>query len=186
VALNVKFEIDDAEDEWNFSIPFDFIFSRMAFPNFKKGPHIVKQAFKHLAPGGYMEFQDAIFPFRSHKESFKETALARWGEHLLKAAEKLGKDWQCTQKYLEYMTGEGFVDIKLETYSWPLGPWKEDERPHKLGTWFHRMFIDWIEALSMACLTRSKMMTNDQVQLLLMEVRLELKQPHDLCAFLPM
>ena len=84
------------------------------------------------------------------------------------------------------MTDVGFVDIKRETYYWPLGAWTTDKHLNKLGRWFTPMFLDWIEALSMAYLTRSEMMTDQDVQLLLAEVRLELKHHElELCAFLP-
>jgi hypothetical protein len=54
------------------------------------------------------------------------------------------------------------------------------------GMWCSRMLWDWLESLSIACLTRSETRTIEEVQLLLAEVRGELKKPLTLCAYLPM
>jgi trans-aconitate methyltransferase len=63
VPPNLQFEINDAEDEWVFSQKFDFIHGRALLTCFKDPSFVIAEAYKSLAPGGYLELQDGVFPF---------------------------------------------------------------------------------------------------------------------------
>ena len=78
----------------------------MAFPYLQY--EIIQHAFNNLRPGGYLELQDIQFPFQSRLASFQNSAMAKWGNLLIEAAQKLGKDWTCTAKYPRYLEQAGF------------------------------------------------------------------------------
>src|SRR3954447_5085783 len=56
VPPNCQFEVDDAEDEWNYSTKFDLIHGRALVTCFKQPLHVITSAFEALNPGGYLEF----------------------------------------------------------------------------------------------------------------------------------
>jgi cyclopropane fatty-acyl-phospholipid synthase-like methyltransferase len=79
IPSNVTFEIDDLEEPWTFSQPFDFIFARMMVGAFADFPRFFQQSFKHLAPGGSIECMDICNPVAADDDSMPpETALLKW------------------------------------------------------------------------------------------------------------
>jgi hypothetical protein len=66
VPPNLRFEINDAEDEWNFS----------------EDPRsqMIQQAYKSLAPGGYLEIQDGSFPFKYVGDPPVDSAFYKWNQ----------------------------------------------------------------------------------------------------------
>ena len=48
VPPNVHFIIDDAEDDWEFSAPYDFIFSRLLTGGIKDWPRLFRQGFEYV------------------------------------------------------------------------------------------------------------------------------------------
>lgn len=63
---NCSFQRDDAEEEvWLFPTPnsrFDFIHLRFMVTCFDEPKKVMENAFKHLNPGGWIEFQDSTLP----------------------------------------------------------------------------------------------------------------------------
>lgn len=58
VPPNVQFEIEDVEEDWLFAKDsFDFIFGRELLMAIRDWPRMIKQAYDHLKPGGYLELQ---------------------------------------------------------------------------------------------------------------------------------
>jgi SAM-dependent methyltransferase len=75
VPANCRFEVDDAEDDWVFSEPFDFIHARAVVTCFKDNRAMVKKIFDNLTPGGYFELQDPCLPMRSDDGTLDGTHL---------------------------------------------------------------------------------------------------------------
>lgn len=75
VPPNCSFEVDDAEDEWAFSMPFDYIHARAVVTCFKDNRAILQKIFDNLAPGGVFELQDPSFPMVSDDGTLDGTAL---------------------------------------------------------------------------------------------------------------
>lgn len=46
VPPNVTFFVDDIEDDWDFSAPFDFVFARFLTGSLKDWPRFFKQSFE--------------------------------------------------------------------------------------------------------------------------------------------
>ncbi|RBQ74108.1 hypothetical protein FVER14953_20379 [Fusarium verticillioides] len=58
----LQFQVDDLEDEWTFTYPFDFIFARMMTGSIGDFPEFFTQSFNALSPGGWVECQDITSP----------------------------------------------------------------------------------------------------------------------------
>jgi hypothetical protein len=48
VPPNVKFEVDDVEEPWVYSAPFDFIFCRYMLACIQDWPKLVRNAYKYV------------------------------------------------------------------------------------------------------------------------------------------
>jgi trans-aconitate methyltransferase len=77
VPPNCRFEVDDAEDEWHYSQPFNYIHGRAMFSCFKEPLSVFKKAFDALAPGGYLEMQEIYFKTHSVDGTHEGSALER-------------------------------------------------------------------------------------------------------------
>ncbi len=69
------FQVDDAEDDWNFSAPFDYIHVRSVVTCFKDNRAVLQKAYENLEPGGYFELQDPCLPMLSDDGSMNGTQL---------------------------------------------------------------------------------------------------------------
>lgn len=56
----VRFELDDLEEEWTFREKFDYIHSRDLVTAVKDWPHYLKQMYKFTQPGGYVEISGIV------------------------------------------------------------------------------------------------------------------------------
>jgi SAM-dependent methyltransferase len=175
VPANCHFEVDDAEDEWNYSTKFDLIHGRTLVSCFKDPGAVFKSAYEALKPGGYFEMQDLILPMRAIDDTLKGTALEYWSETALNAAEKLGRSWKNSANYVRYFEEAGFVDIEEKHFQWPMNRWPKGERLKTLGSYWLEDLTSGLEALSLAVLTRGGGMSKDEVMDLAARVKENLK-----------
>lgn len=171
---NVEFLVQDAEDEYrDDNCRFDFIHARMIFTCFIEGHRgFIERSFRNLKPGGYLEIQDEVFRPTTTKE-YGKSALNDWRRELIIAAKKLGYNWDDALMYEQYMKDAGFVEIKTKFIKVPIGGWQEDDSYR--GNVCSEIFLKSLQALSMACLTRSGSCSREEVELMLIDVRNDLK-----------
>lgn len=175
VPPNCRFEVDDAEDSWEFSQKFDYIHGRAMATCFKSHFKVIRSAFGAVRPGGYLELQDFMVPFVSIDDSIKGTSLERWGDLILKGSRALGKDWTRAPKYKAYMKEAGFEDVVEHRYQWPVGTWARGQRMKLLGMWCREDYLSALQAATLAVLTRGLGMSVEDIEPLLVGVRDDIK-----------
>jgi hypothetical protein len=163
VPPNCHFEIDDAEDEWIFARPFDYIHARAIVSCFADHRSIIQKAYDNLVPGGYLELQDGILPIRFIDSSGQGTALELWNKCLVEATTKAGKPWTGPLYYQKWMQEVGFEDVVQRKFYWPLNPWPKGKALKERATWANANFTDGIEGWSMALFTRLLGWTKEEV-----------------------
>ena len=174
VPKNCFFEIDDAEDDWIFSERFDFIHMRGMMTCFTDPKSVMQKAFDQLAPGGYLEMQDGIFPLQCHDDTLAGTALDQWGKACVEAGEVMGRAWTNARYYKRWMEEIGFEEVKEKIFEVPTSSWPRGKKVKELGLWFHENLMDSLGA-SKVLLNKALAYQPDEVELLLMEVRKNLK-----------
>lgn len=92
VRANVKWVQEDAEDDWRgFTQPFDFIHMRGMFTCFDDPKAVMRRAYEHLSPGGWIEYQDgSVNPYCQDTSSLG-TSVHRWAFMLKEGGRRLGK-----------------------------------------------------------------------------------------------
>ncbi|CAJ2510551.1 Uu.00g095200.m01.CDS01 [Anthostomella pinea] len=149
---NCTFEIDDAEDEWTFSAPFDFIHGRALMSCFNDPAFVVQQAVAHLAPGGFLEFQDALFPMNWIGEPPRQSALYRWNELMMAGVARLGRSWSNVQHYRRYFDDAGLEGVVERRFYWPTSPWAKGRYFKTVAAYFQEDMIQGLEAMSLKVL----------------------------------
>ncbi|KAJ2893477.1 hypothetical protein MKZ38_008654 [Zalerion maritima] len=178
VPPNCTFEIDDVEKPWTWSEPFDYVFARQMAGSLCDYQAFVKDAFKSLAPGGYLEMQDMDFPTKCDDGSMTDSSFVyRWTKYFIDACDALGRPGNSAPKYKEYMEEAGFVDVVVEKYVWPINRWPKDRKLKEIGNWVQANFEGGAEGVCMACFTRGLGWTKEEVMTFCVDVRKELRNP---------
>lgn len=184
VPQNCVFEIDDAEDEWLYTEKFDFIHMRGMMTCFADPKSILQKAYNQLVPGGFLEMQDGIFPLQCHNDTLEGTPLDQWSKACVEAGEVTGRAWTNASNYKRWMEEIGFEDIKEKIFEVPTNNWPRGKKVKELGLWFYENMKDALGA-SKVLLTKALDYPPERVELLLMEVRKDLKN-REIHAYMPL
>jgi len=180
VPPNCSFEIDDAEDEWNFAQKFDFIHGRTLLSCFRDPKHVLSESFKSLNPGGYLELQDVIYPFDWIGPPPVESALYRWNQLCAEGSRKIGRPWTNVKNYKRWMDELGFEDVVEKTYYLPTNQWAKGKYLKQVGAYFEQDLLNGVEAMSLkviGCLG----WTAEQIREFLVEVKEDVQNPKLTC-----
>ncbi|KXX77833.1 hypothetical protein MMYC01_206970 [Madurella mycetomatis] len=128
----------DAEDPWTFLPPgtLDYIHLRYVTTCFNSPSTVIRQAFDHLAPGGWIEFQDSDLNMRCEDNTLSGTALERWLRLSVEGAKNVGRDILVTRRYKDWLVEAGFVDVEereVNRPSMPINAWPETEEHKAIG-----------------------------------------------------
>ncbi|KAF9874168.1 hypothetical protein CkaCkLH20_08151 [Colletotrichum karsti] len=175
IPPNCRFEIDDIEQPWSYTQPFDYIHIRGMTSSISDWPDFFKKMYNGLAPGGYIE----LFEGHAHTQSddgslTPDHAWSKCWDLLSKSSEILGRPFVHVPSLAPMLEEAGFVDVAIVPYKWPIGPWAKDPHYKLLGEWAHRNAAEGLEAWLMAALTRALEWTSEEVQVMLVDVRKDL------------
>jgi len=183
VPPNCHFEVDDAEDEWNYSQRFDLIHGRALVTCFEDPLVVIQSAFNQLTPGGYLEFQDLVLPMRAIDNSFENTNLNRWQLTTIAAAAKMGMSWTNSANYARHFEEAGFVDVVEQHFQWPVNRWPRGEHMKTLGAYWQEDLFRGAESMSLAALTRGGGMSKAEADQLIAAAKADIsdKRIHSYC-----
>lgn len=155
VPPNCSFEVDDAEDEWLFKRKFSYVHARATVTCFKDFPHIVQSAFRALAPGGFLEFQDPTFPLVfADPQPPPDSPFARWQRLIVEAGVKAGRQWADPRNYKRWFEDAGFEAVAEEKFFISMGAWCEDPRAREIGKWNLANWLEGMEAITPRSMSR--------------------------------
>ncbi|KDN60503.1 hypothetical protein CSUB01_06090 [Colletotrichum sublineola] len=175
VPPNVRFEVDDVEEVWTYSRPFDYIHSRMMTSSISNWKAYIKQAYDHLSPGGYLELNEPDLKPLSDDGTLKEdSALMKSIGLIEEAARIFGRPYEDIQGLKDVMIETGFKDVHIQRFKWPTNGWAKDPKYREIGAWNYENFAANWEAFTMAPFTRALAWTKEEVLIHAMEVRRDL------------
>ncbi|TPX24833.1 hypothetical protein DIZ76_010277 [Coccidioides immitis] len=177
VPPNVRFIVEDFEEEWVYQPNyFDFIHARWLAGSTKGYLKLIKQCYKHLAPGGWVELQDWNPKPYSTDGSLKGTALEKYYDEVINAFTKTGYAVNVGPFLEQWLREAGFEDIVVKKFLVPIGTWPKDKYYKKIGTWTLLQFDSGgFEAGAMAVLTRFSGWTEEQVKDLSAKARSDMR-----------
>lgn len=115
VPPNIQFEIDDAEDDWTYKQPFDYIHIRNMGASIADWQRLCSQAMQHLKPGGWIEIQEHAIQMHSEDGEVPPN-MADWLEKMEDAARSFGKEMNIAKEVKGYLEIAGFEDVREDIY----------------------------------------------------------------------
>ncbi|GKU07475.1 methyltransferase [Fusarium langsethiae] len=173
VPPNVEFFIDDIEEPWTFSEPFDYVHSRMMTFSIKSWSDFANNIYNNLVPGGFVELLEVDLFAKSDDDTLNEDHNLSKLIHLLdEASTRIGRPFQ-DNKNKEILRDAGFVDVIETVFKWPSNAWPKDKKHKELGQWnnLNMDHFKGLEALSIAVLTRVLGWGQEEVTVFLAKVR---------------
>ncbi|KAL1980063.1 hypothetical protein VTN96DRAFT_4682 [Rasamsonia emersonii] len=180
VPPNVKFIVDDFEDEWVYENQqgFDFIHARYLAGSVKDFPRLLKQAYKWTAPGGWVEFQDWDTNMYSEDGSTKGTSIEQYYRATIDGFTNAGYVASPGPRLEQWFREAGFQDIHVQKYRIPIGAWPKDKYYKTLGTWNLLQAETGFEAAALAVLTRHEKWSPEEVNVLVAKTRSDVRNPN--------
>ena len=212
VPVNVSFQIDDFEEAWTYSQPFDYIHSRMMNTSVSNWTEYLRKSFEYatiprhitvpspappftyqtpltlprnLNPGGYLELQEFALPLSDDGTLMPEHALWKSMDLLSDAAAKLNHAFIDLNKLKGMMIAAGFVDVEEIHYKWPSNTWPKDKWYKELGAWNNKNITSGLQGFLMAALTRGLGWAREEVDVLAAQVRKDVND-RNIHAYWPM
>ena len=216
---NVRFEVDDFENDWVYASKFDFIHGRYLAGAVKDWPRLMGQAFKYeklkrrlthgedrliwnrfTKPGGWVEFQDFDMQFYTANGEFTpDCPLAEWTRIVINGLKKAGVEPEPGPKLEGWVKEAGFTNIHHKLLPIPVGVWPKNRKlvsspkpiffftllfakkflsvQKEIGALDYHQFLEGLEGISMHIFTASEGWKPEEVQLFLVGVRQDLKNP---------
>ncbi|KAJ6006632.1 hypothetical protein N7451_004576 [Penicillium sp. IBT 35674x] len=186
VPPNLRFLVDDAESPWLFSTsrPFDFIHARDLGGAIADWPRLLRQAYGHLRPGGWVELQEFEVTLRSDDDSMRlAPMLCEFLGRLHEASEAFHRPMNIAEGHRQRLVEAGFEDVRDEVYKVPSSMWPSDPIQKQIGRYNLCSLLMAVESYSLALFTRVLGWSNLQTQVFLAGVRRDLNNPdvHTYC-----
>jgi len=175
IPPNVNFQIDDAESTWTFAAnSFDLVHIRHLNGGIKDWGKLIKQAFKVLRPGGWLDVAEYELILKSDDGSLPaESELSKYYKLVNEAADKSGQEFKVAASLDSYILDAGFDKVRHEVMKLPHGTWPADKKQKEIGAYMLLTTEDAFEAYGMALLTRTLGMKIPEVQELITAAKKE-------------
>ncbi|ORY69062.1 S-adenosyl-L-methionine-dependent methyltransferase [Pseudomassariella vexata] len=170
IPPNCQFFREDAEENWVFDFPFDYIHLRFMTSCFDDPKGMVKKIFDHLRPGGWIEYQQIAvdeaseLAIQNNPRSFRE-----YMRRLVRGAASFGRDIDLARKYKYWIIEAGFVDVVERQILGPVNPWAIDPKDNQIGRYSQANFTE--TTYSSAKFLKATGMTEPEIEYFLDGVR---------------
>lgn len=174
---NLEIEIDDIEQDWPYSEPFDFIHIRAMSGAISDWPRLYRQCWNHLRPGGWIEVADWNYSEITGLEAADYLSIYA---SALRSAHEVAGAIRDTGHHLDgnLLRATGFSDLGMTNLQCPLTPWRNDlPKWHTVGKMSLVIFVEGMEANSLRPLTKYLNWSPDEVRDLIEKVSAELQEP---------
>lgn len=170
VPPNVRFSVDDVELDWTDDM-YDYIHCRYMAASIRDWPTLISQAFRHLRPGGWLEFQETInlppyhcppgaeLDYDSSPEDpevrnriplSEDHPLHRLMHDLGIACDQVGRDLNPGKSYRNWCIDAGFQNVRQRHFPLPIGSWPTDPQQQEIGSLMALNFSEGVEAFTAA------------------------------------
>ncbi|KAJ5499872.1 hypothetical protein N7453_008923 [Penicillium expansum] len=176
VPPNCRFEIDDFEQPWSYSKPFDYIHGRELEGSIRDHEILFKQVFNNLNPNGWFEI--ASFDVNTYSDDgthLGATNLLLSIEHMHESSRMFGKDMTSSLSWKDWMIKAGFVNVIEDVYKLPQSPWPKDPKLKELGRYHQLNMLEAIPIYTYALFSRVLGWTRAEIEGLLAGIRMELR-----------
>ncbi|KAH6708767.1 hypothetical protein BKA61DRAFT_645825 [Leptodontidium sp. MPI-SDFR-AT-0119] len=149
VPLNVKFLVDDAESPWIAQEDFyDLVHGRHITLAIKDFPTFIQRAFKHIKPGGWLEFQEMYyFPHCDDGTMPDSWPFLKFYEPLIEGLVALNVNLTIALEHTLNLERYGFTNIHHEVFKIPIGTWPKNKTLKTVGLYMRMAVLDGLDAM---------------------------------------
>jgi hypothetical protein len=172
----VRFEVDDAEADWTYHQPFDYIHCRFMGGAIRDWPRLVRQCYEYTIPGGYSEFIDLDLHWESPDGSLRDDHASRkFNLEFINAFRSQGKEPCPGPLFRGLLKEAGFRDIHVQKHVLPVGTWPADPHLKHVGAWNYLQINEGLEAITYAIFTRQLGYSRKEVDVICANIRREMR-----------
>lgn len=160
-TTNCAFILEDSETaEWFFPSSLDYVHMRNVGPCFDDIRTIIRKAYGHMTPGGWIDLQDGHWQPACIDDSLEGTALERWFRLIIRGGQRQGRDMLKAKYYKQYLLEAGFTDVEEKIYQLPGNSSVKNRKLKEIGRWVGAAFLQIVESyqkfLEIAGLTQAE------------------------------
>ncbi|KAK0658353.1 Secondary metabolism regulator LAE1 [Lasiodiplodia hormozganensis] len=176
---NVKFLVDDAEAPWVYPTDyFDLVHARHTVQAFRNYLGMLKQAHRHLRPGGWVELHEMNYTPSCDDGSMPDDyQLAKLLSLIGQGLAAMGINLDGVHNIKSQLRDAGFVNVRERTFKLPFGPWPKDRLLKKVGTYYQAIAMDGLQAIALRPLCKGLGWMPEEVEVFLTGVRKHLMDP---------
>ncbi|KAL7917443.1 S-adenosyl-L-methionine-dependent methyltransferase [Trichoderma austrokoningii] len=143
---NCQFQQLDAETgEWP-PTQFDYIHFGHVLSCFDDTKAVMKKAFDHMQPGGWIEFHDPEMRIIADGGSANGTAFEECVQMVIKGARTVGRDLRKPAQYPIWLNETGFVNVQNAKFLLPINEWPENPKLKHVGATYKHNFLGLVES----------------------------------------
>ncbi|KAI8207618.1 Secondary metabolism regulator LAE1 [Colletotrichum sp. SAR 10_86] len=140
---NVKFFVDDAEDDWVNGRDFDFVHFRSMAPILRKLDKVLVDAHENMRSGGWIEFQELHGQIHSDDGTMtSDDKLKTFYELVVQAFQSLGLDFHKARDLGPHLEAAGFRNVQCQIMKIPIGTWPKDNTQRLIG-YYSKLAVKW-------------------------------------------
>ncbi|KAK1236955.1 hypothetical protein MKX08_007903 [Trichoderma sp. CBMAI-0020] len=145
---NCQFQQLDAENgDWP-PTQFDYIHFGHVIACFDDTKAVMKKAFDHMKPGGWIELHDPEIRNIASGDSVKGTAVEEWVEMVLKGGRVVGRDMLKSAHYEAWLSETGFVNVQDAKFQLPMNEWPENPKLKEVGAIYKHNLLGLVDSLA--------------------------------------
>ncbi|KAK5280163.1 hypothetical protein LTR40_006757 [Exophiala xenobiotica] len=139
---------------------------------------LIKQAYDHLKPGGYLELSQSVpDPGCDDGSLPDDSAYRQMTAYFIEIGERLGASVHVAKLFKQKMEQAGFEDVVEKRFKIPCSSWPKNPRLKKIGM-FEAAHVDaGAEALLLRGMTQALGKSREEAQVFFAEVRKEIRNP---------
>ncbi|KAH6999419.1 S-adenosyl-L-methionine-dependent methyltransferase [Ilyonectria destructans] len=176
---NLEFQIDDCTQEWTFAPnSLDYVHIRWLVGSIVDWPHLFKQAYRCLKPGGYLESNEALSRMDCDDGTIHEkSAMHQWGKFFVEGGKKIGRSFTIVEDGVQKKAMEeaGFVGIEERDFKVPIGAWPKDQKLKEIGKYAQATLEQDIEGYVLFMANTVEGWTKEEIEVYISLLRRELR-----------
>lgn len=147
IPPNLKFVVDDIEDDWLAGSDYDLVYARNLAPLVKDFPKLLKRSFENLKPGGWIETGDFSANVDCDDGTMKDDwPLKVFWDKVQDAMTIFGTEIRIAPRVGELMEEAGFVNVQKRVFKVPVGTWPLDKTLRLVGLYMRTVTRDFLGA----------------------------------------
>jgi hypothetical protein len=179
VPPNVYFEVDDMEEPWTFSQPFDFIHGKYLAGSIRDWPNLMRQSYDNLTPGGWVEWADWEYTPRLPDGTVdrRDNWVTQWHKIMMSTCEeKTGASASPGPLLKNLVETAGFSEVKEVVFRVPIGTWPKDKKLKDVGRFYKVSLEEGLDAISLRILTHLRGYSFEEAQVFNAHFRRQMKE----------